>query len=598
MFDPQSADMSKCKRVGVGQRMLDRKRKKTWSLEDNVDTWTQFGSEAPDIVRFIIGGLLRRKKLIVFCSFVFLLLGLAFGLLKQPTYTASSQLLVFTKELQPGSDAVLTLGRTDTSLVQNQVEVLQSRNVLLKVIEALKLRETGDFSPRPPGIGQIAREWLAGPAKTPAAVNEDTIVMGQVLEWMRRNLSVHRSGTSHTIMVNFKDSDPTTAARIVNEIVQVYLRDRGGTLDPDAADNPWLRERLIGLGPNATVISEAEPPIRPDGPRLIVLLIGSILAGGFVGCLVALAIEASDRKIRTSDQVEDICGAECLGIVPEFRRGRSARKSARASQEPPGSEALSFVLNAPSYSDASQTFRRIRASLLERNDTLVLGITSTLAGEGVTTMSSNLAHFLAKAGSKVLLIDADFQRCALSRVYASGPRLGLSDLITDKILLQQAVLTTNVENLHFLPVGQSSAREMDLNWNAHIDSMLQSTRSAYDAIIIDLPPISVGAELRVAVKSIDALLLVVRWGVTEANAIKAGLRLLGRGRMKLAGVVMNRVSSARLRIYGDRRFLSDAVASGADRSGGYAAGRTAVRAAPPRQSVAGLDNPGSAVERR
>lgn len=520
--------------------MVDPKKNKKWSLEesfDNFDTWAHFKTDSPNIVQVVLGSLRRRKVLIASCGLLILMIGLLLGLLRQPVYTASAQLLVFTKELQPGSDALLTLGRTDTALVQNQVEILQSRSVLLKAIDNLSLKDTGDFGPIPVGLAKTVRQWFLGEPENATEVDQKGVVTSQVLESLRRHLSVSRSGMSHTVLVSFKDPDPNKAARVVNEIVQVYLRDRGGTLEGDPADNPWLRERLTGLGPNARVISDAEVPIRPDGPRLLVLIAGSLVFGLLFGCGLAVLLDLFDGRLRTADQAEAICDTECLGIIPEYR-GNTGKPGPETEWSP----------------GASQAYRRIRASILSRKGATILGVTSPSLGEGTTTVASQLAHFLARNGSKVLLVDAAFQNATLSRMYAPGPRLGLSDLVVDKILLEQSVVATSEDNLYFLPVGQSAARGKDLNWNAHIDKMLHAARPSYDAIIVDLPSLSSGAEIRVAARSIDSILLVVHWGVTEVSTIKSGLQLLGNARAKLGGVLLNRVSAAQMRAYGDRRF--------------------------------------------
>jgi len=571
-------------------------------IQDSVDAWTHFRAGAPNIGRLVIGCLRRRRKLIGLVGLVFLLAAVVFGIFRQPSYTAFAQLLVFTKELQPGSDAVLTIGRTDTALVQNQVEILRSRNVLLKVMDNLKLKDDGNFSQKPSLLSELsafARKWLPTDERRAAASDRDSVVTSLVLEWLRKRLSVSRLGTSHTIMVTFKDQDPERSARIVNEIVNVYLRDRGGALEADPEDNPWLRERLTNLGPNARVISDADVPIRPDGPRLILLLIGSVVFGLLLGSALALLLDIFDRTVRTSDQAEALCGVECLGIVPRYARTVASSPPNAPDGEPRVAPSLSWILGEPAASPASQTFRRIRALILGHDGPMILGLTSTSGGEGVTTVASNLAHFLAGKGSKVLLIDAAFHNPSLTRAYAPGPRLGLSDLASDKPLLEHSIISTSTANLNFLPIGQSSAREMDLDWNEHIGAMIRSVRSSYDAIVIDLPPLAVGAEVRVAAKSIDALLLVVQWGVTKAEDIESRLRLLGKARSILGGVLLNRASTAQIRSYGDGRFLTGSPSGEWPHSSAPgSARRGAGQGTPGRQSLIGPQRPENAIAKR
>ena len=87
------------------------------------------------------------------------------------------------------------------------------------------------------------------------------------------------------ITVAYKASEPTKAARVVNTVVRVYLQELVRASD---AGSPALREVFQSLGPSAFLVSDAQPPIRPDGPPTLWIAIGAACGGAFVGGLLVL----------------------------------------------------------------------------------------------------------------------------------------------------------------------------------------------------------------------------------------------------------------------------------------------------------------------
>ena len=109
---------------------------------------------------FEIASLLRHKTLIALTTGSFLLLGVIYSAGRPATYTASSQLLVFSKQLQNGPDAVITSAQADFSLVQNQIEITQSRNILLKAVQVLNLKDDVDLSSEVQSLSERVQAWL------------------------------------------------------------------------------------------------------------------------------------------------------------------------------------------------------------------------------------------------------------------------------------------------------------------------------------------------------------------------------------------------------------------------------------------------------
>lgn len=482
----------------------------------------------------------RHRRLIALSGALFLTLGLLFAALKAPTFTASTQLLVYVREVQPGPETVILPGRADVSVVQNQIEVIQSRNVLLKVVDALSLKNDSEFASNKPGFFPALHDLLGSP---PTDMSEDRLLTNLAIESLRRKIAVRRVGASHTVLIAVTASDPTKAARIANEIAQVYLQERAGVLEGALSKSPLLRERLQGLGPNAYVISSAEPPIKHDGPRSILIIFASGFLGLCVGAGLALLLDFTDRKIHTSEQAESVFGVECFGAVPLLGQESAAYHPPRRqlNDEFPNTSAsvLAWVAQHRT-SPLSQTLRHVRAALHD-SSVRAVGIISVVVGEGATTISTNLAHLMAISGKRVLLVDCSPGKLSLSRLIEPAHRLEFaSSSKADGLPLSRVVTDERTGFDVFLP-NDVTVLNPDCAWHAVTEDFISKVTQSYDLVIVDLPPLASGAEVRAAARTLDAFLLVIKWNDTDAELAQRAMRSCGTAQEKIIGVVLNMV---------------------------------------------------------
>jgi Mrp family chromosome partitioning ATPase len=445
---------------------------------------------------------------LAFSTIAFLALGLLYAAFRPTTYTASSQLLVFIKQIQTGADLAILPGRADLPLVQNQIELLRSGNVLIKTVEKLKLYNDPDFTD---GEG------------TAFSVAVDTL---------SRKLSVRQTGASHMITVAYRASEPAKAARVVNAVISVYLQE---LLRASDASSPALRELYQSLGPSAFVVSDAQPPIWPDGPPAILIAVGAALFGLCVGVVIAILRDAMNDTIRSARQVEYALGMECLGIV---QRGTV---DGIAAEEAIAQRACALE---------PQELRHLSATMLEASlrDVRTIGVTSTVPGEGATTVAIGLAQVVAAAGKRVLLIDGVADNRSVSRWAVNlsgtpvrsgnGPRPGALDGIVERRT-----------GLHVLPRREPSNSIRSIG-PALPDGILDKAAGSYDLVIVDMPALATGPDVRAAAQSLDGFLLVVKWGATESELIRQALQSAGEARPKFVGAVLNMADDEMMRDYG------------------------------------------------
>lgn len=296
-----------------------------------------------------------------------------------------------------------------------------------------------------------------------------------------------------------------------------------------------LREAGLVEGLHSSNIATVDPgrtPVAPSWPNIPLLIAASIGAGLFLGSAAAFLADIVDSRVQTIDEIERL-PLPLVGLVPwrrSTRRGYSL-EDVRASR-----------------SGFHQAMRGLRSSLMH-NDVLkpprVVLITSSLAGEGKTTVAKGLSVALAQQGRKVLLIEADLYRPRLNSDLHLEQRGGLSMLLTKDTAIPEDGMVTPLSylpNFRILEAGLSSPESMDLIESARMRSLVEACRESFDVIVLDGPPILPVAEAVSLSMLADTTLLVARMGQTPRISLRrACTRLQMHRRHNDLRVVLNAV---------------------------------------------------------
>jgi capsular exopolysaccharide synthesis family protein len=178
-------------------------------------------------------------------------------------------------------------------------------------------------------------------------------------------------------------------------------------------------------------------------------------------------------------------------------------------------------------------------------------VTSTLAEEGKSLVSANLAVTLARRHwQKVLLIDGDLRRPVLARQFGVGKLAGISEWLRDDNRSIPSIYRLEEPGFYFLPAGRPPENPLELMQSGRLRSMLDEINAWFDWIVIDSPPVLPLADTSVWMRMADGALLVVREGKSEKRQLKAGLENLGSS--NLLGVVLNSCTNTDHRKYYQR----------------------------------------------
>lgn len=199
-----------------------------------------------------------------------------------------------------------------------------------------------------------------------------------------------------------------------------------------------------------------------------------------------------------------------------------------------------------SGSPAAEAFRLLGVRLrnLRRDRPLQkILITSTIPQEGKTMVAANLACTLAlKAQQRVLVIDGDLRRPALSKMFGIGANPGLCEWLEDDNSLATSIYHLEGHNIWILPAGSTPNNALELLQPRRLATLLDQLEKLFDWIIIDSPPVLPLADTSVWMRLAEGILLITRQGVTEKRQLQRGIEAIES--KKLIGALMNSSNTA------------------------------------------------------
>ena len=191
---------------------------------------------------------------------------------------------------------------------------------------------------------------------------------------------------------------------------------------------------------------------------------------------------------------------------------------------------------------AAEAYKLLRTNLqfsLPEKPCRIIGVTSSVRGEGKSTTSVNLAYTIAQAGKRVLLIDADMRLPSVASKLELPQKPGLSNLLAGLSGERDCMhVSPYMENWYILPAGDIPPNPSELLGSERMHALLDRCAEIFDVIVIDLPPIGVVTDALVISQWTDGLIAVVRQNYTERKALNACMYQVNKLGAKFLGFVM------------------------------------------------------------
>lgn len=358
------------------------------------------------------------------------------------------------------------------------------------------------------------------------SIANSTVVLQPVIDELGLDLSVAQlaprvsaSSPLNTVLIEITVSgdDPVEAAMIANAVGQSL-----GNVVVDVLEKPE------GDAPSPVkieMVQPASPPSSPASPNVPLNLALGFLLGLAAGVGFAVLRTVLDTRIHSLHDIEQVTDTPILGAIafdPE------------AKKRP-------LVVHVDPRSPRSESFRTLRTNIRFLNvdsGPRVFVVTSSVPGEGKSTTAANLAISLAETGASVALVDGDLRLPKVAEYMAVEGAVGLTDVLIDRVDLQEALQRWGRGRLFVLPSGRVPPNPSELLGSAAMSRVLQTLSSQVDYVIIDAPPLLLVTDAAVLSKFSGGAIMVAASGRTKRQELGGAIRALDHVGTRLLGLVV------------------------------------------------------------
>jgi polysaccharide biosynthesis transport protein len=259
--------------------------------------------------------------------------------------------------------------------------------------------------------------------------------------------------------------------------------------------------------PNVQVLDLPNADAKPSSPKLSVLMINLLMASVVGSAALLLLLESRNPLLSPKDL--QMMRFPLVARIPKLKAA-----------------GMRFAAN----SEVEPEFQRLASSIslypLENRRLLV---TSSIVGEGKTTVTLKLAIALADLGFRVLLVDGDSKRASLSQRLGQHP----AEAADQPVFVGP--------RLDFLPIRSTSSQWLDLSSRDRLDQTLRSAEASakYDYVLVDSPPMSASNQTSMLTAVAPNVLFVIRPGMSDRNSVRDSLEQLAQHNAKNLALVVN-----------------------------------------------------------
>ncbi|PLY04746.1 MAG: capsular biosynthesis protein [Arcobacter sp.] len=295
----------------------------------------------------------------------------------------------------------------------------------------------------------------------------------------------------------------------VNEKVYSFLLEK-------RAETAILKSSTIS---NARILDSAiiyPIPVKPK--RMLIVLVGMIL-GIILGLAYAFIKEFLNDTVKNTDEIERYSSIPIYGVVPLNK-------------------------NKKTQNIFLEAFRSIRTNLqfLPQNvSSRVITITSSVSGEGKTTIVAKLAEIIAQTEKKVVVLDLDMRKASVHKEFDVDNILGLSNYLTGQKTLEEVIAKTEQENVDLITTGPLPPNPSELILTENMKTLIEELKEKYEYIIIDTPPVGLVTDALILMNYADISFVLVRANYTRKEFIKNLDRLAKEHSHNHIGMILNGV---------------------------------------------------------
>ncbi|MCH7340656.1 GNVR domain-containing protein [Acinetobacter higginsii] len=266
-------------------------------------------------------------------------------------------------------------------------------------------------------------------------------------------------------------------------------------------------------------------PIDPLKPRKLIILILSLLIGGFIGVLIALVRNILQTGVRHRDEIEQAVGINTYVELPKAKHK-----------------------TAPELHALKTFIPTLRFKLQQKQHNVAL-ITSVTPNQNQGVIAQHLALYLSQAGQKVLVIDSDLYRGELDQLFKSTSKVGLAEYLRGQADLDQIIVNTTYPNLSLIGRGKSNDEASISSHQSIFAQLMQQISNQYDYILISSAPVLATPDSLNLAQFTGFNLCLVQYGQTQLKDIELAKSYFVNAGLEIDGLILDQIPSYQINQY-------------------------------------------------
>lgn len=200
-----------------------------------------------------------------------------------------------------------------------------------------------------------------------------------------------------------------------------------------------------------------------------------------------------------------------------------------------------IVVGGGIHSSEAEGYNRLRDNILYLNadgKSKCIQIESSLAEEGKTTLACNLAVSLGLTDKKVCLVDLDFHRPKVHRMFDLSKENGIAECLKDDVKKEEIIKHTKYSNVDIVTRGAEISNSSLVLVSEKFKNLIETLKKEYDFVLLDCPPILQVSDFIHISKVADGIIFLAAYGKTTRTQVKAAIEEIKKNKINLLGTVM------------------------------------------------------------
>lgn len=386
-------------------------------------------------------------------------------------------------------------------------------------INAVKSDNVFD-SENPTNIATAQQLGKVFPYILTSGVLSDMVARDLESEYVPGTISVEAVENTNLVTIKVEAQDGQTAYDILQSVIKNY---------------PEVAQFVIGQ----TEISILDDSGVPEDTGSEYVARGSVKQGALVGFLVGIAIlflyMITHRTIRYPGDFKAMLNIPCVGVIPQYRKKKRRKKTKQNIN----------IMNKNISQEYLESIRSVRTRVersMENEQKKTIMITSSVPGEGKSTVAANLAISFAQKGKRVILVDCDLRNPSIqSTLDIKGKFPGVQAVLNGEAELKEALYSVPGKDidLQVMCGSYKSSQSVEILGGDEMNKLLQKLESMADVVILDTSPSAMLVDAIMMARHVSLALYIVKYDYAKVAHILEGIEELSETGIQIVGCVLN-----------------------------------------------------------